>query len=108
LANETNGVYGTRIESAKPNTFFTNELKRRTGMSAIDEDLCANRSYDSLMILKELIENTNSLNSDKIADNVKEINYNGISGNYTFDANNIVNTKFKTIMAKGGKLIEVE
>lgn len=103
----TNGAYGTRIKARETNMFFTNELKRRSNLTNVDADLCSNRAYDALMLLKEAIEKTNSFDNEEIINYIKDNEFSGLAGNYVFDQNYILAGEFETMKAINGELIRI-
>jgi branched-chain amino acid transport system substrate-binding protein len=69
----------------------------------------ADFSYDAMMIVGEVAKNIKTVSSDNIKDELKSLNYNGVTGLTRFDSNREVMDKtFTLYQVKNGKFVEVK
>lgn len=66
------------------------------------------QAYDSTGIVLEAIKAGNSLKSEKIRENVQNINYKGVTGETKFDENGNAIKHFVYVKVENGKFVEVK
>jgi branched-chain amino acid transport system substrate-binding protein len=66
----------------------------------------AAQAYDSMGIFFEAIKKAGSLDRAKVRDAVNSINYPGITGQTTFDAQGDADKIFQKVTIQGGKFIQ--
>lgn len=90
--NAANGVFFTYPAESKSELWgiFSKKYKVKFGE---EPDIIAAYAYDAASAIIEAIKKANSLNSDKIRDNLFLIDFEGVTGNISFKENGDVNTQ---------------
>ena len=82
---------------------FVDEFKKRFGM---EPSALAAQAYDSMGIFFEAIKKAGSLDRAKVRDAVANIDYPGITGRTTFDAQGDADKVFQKVIIKGGRFVQ--
>jgi len=90
--------------SPDPNTkTFVDEFTKRFGM---EPSSLAAQAYDSMGIFLEAIKQAGTLDRAKVRDAVNNINYPGITGQTTFDAQGDADKIFQKVIIQDGRFVQ--
>jgi branched-chain amino acid transport system substrate-binding protein len=85
VGKASEGHYTARAKSIVKDPNFESALKRISGLETVDYDFKSPKAYDAILLIKEVIEKTNSFDNEVLKDVMLSTKLNGVGGSYEFN-----------------------